>query len=540
MKRTLLFVIAFFAITFGSYAQWLIQNTGFTTQYRGISYISIVNSNVVWAIAYDGSGGGQTINEFTRTTDGGTTWIPGSVLGGTTYGLGNISAIDGTTAWVALYNKGTQDNTCGVYKTTDAGVTWTHQPNVLVGSAAFADNVHFWNANEGMAHGDVNGGYFEIWTTSDGGDSWTRVPQSDITGTVVSGEGGWTSVFQAIGDSTCMFGSNKGKLYISHDRGHHWIARTTGIVPATNGGVQHIAFVDPMNGLVAQDKNPGTTTDTTLQIYKTSDGGVTWSQVTTSGWVFSNCLAPVVGSTGTYVTAGANTGGTPPIYTYGCSYSFDGGTTYSMMDAFYNNQFLYTSFINDSTGWSGHFNNSSTDDGIYKFIDVLAPPVADFMSPDTLITFGGQVHFTNLSQNKPTSYNWTFQGGSPASSTLKTPPAITYIAFGDYDVTLNVVSDFGSNTIVKPDYIHVWPVGINDISKASITMYPNPVTDYININSTVNIKEVQVINLIGQVVLSQRFDTKTVTLNTTGLKSGVYNLKVKLENGIVNKKIVVN
>ena len=214
MKKTLLLVVAFLAITFGSNAQWIIQNTGFTTQYRGINYISIVNSNVVWATAYDGSGGGNTINEFTRTTNGGTTWTPGQVLGGTTYGLGNISAIDDLTAWVALYSKNAQDNTCGVYKTTNGGTTWTHQ-NCLQGSASFADNVWFWDANVGFAHGDVRDNYFEVYTTSNGGTTWTRVPIGNFTpSTVISGEGGWTGVMEVTGWGTALFGTNKGKIQI--------------------------------------------------------------------------------------------------------------------------------------------------------------------------------------------------------------------------------------------------------------------------------------------------------------------------------------
>jgi len=536
MKRTLLTMVAILAISIGSYAQWIEQNTGFATASRGIQYISIVNPNVVWATAYDGSGGAATITDFTRTTNGGTTWTPGHVMTGSTYGLGNISAIDANTAWVTLFNAtaGGDANT-GIYKTTDGGTTWTHQAVALIGSAAFADNVYFWNANEGMCHGDVNGGYFEIYTTSDGGTTWTRVPQADINATVASGEGGWTTVIDAAGDSSVYFGSNKGKLYISNDRGHHWVGKATGITPLTNGGVQHIAFVDPLHGYVAQDKAPGATNDTTLSIYGTSDGGTTWAPVTTTGWVFANTLTAVKHTTSTYVTTGAN--GTP--YIDGASYSFDGHAFLEFPNTL-GNQFLYASFLNDSTGWSGHFNTDATNGGIWKFTGVLAAPVANFVASDTAVPLSSaQIHFTSLSTGHPASYAWTFTGGTPSSSTLQTPPAVTYNAPGSYNVSLTVTNDYGTSTKTKNGYIYVGGVGINEHSNAVVTIFPNPVAASMNINANSNIREVQVYNLVGQVVLSQTIGSKSATLNTSNLTSGIYNVKVVLNDGAINQKIVV-
>lgn len=55
MKKALLFIIAFLAFCITSQAQWIEQATGFSAANRGISYLDVVNPNVVWAIAYDGS-----------------------------------------------------------------------------------------------------------------------------------------------------------------------------------------------------------------------------------------------------------------------------------------------------------------------------------------------------------------------------------------------------------------------------------------------------------------------------------------------------
>ncbi len=493
MKKNVLLIIAFLAISAYTQAQWVEQATGFSTASRGIDFVNIVNPNVVWALAYDGTTSHQVINEFTRTVNAGTLWTPGHVLGGNTYGLGCISAISDQVAWVTLYNGvGNQDNTCGVYKTTNGGTTWTHMTGALQGSASFPDNVHFWDANSGMCHGDVNNGYFEIYTTINGGTTWTRVPQSNINATVTSGEGGWTGVIDAVGDSTVMFGTNKGNIYISNDRGFHWFGVATGIVPASGGtmGCTHIAFIDKMNGLAAQGYNAAAADgDTSLQIFQTSDGGHTWAPVTYTGRAFSNWLSAVQGSPSTYVSDGGN-----PNYNAsatGVTYSWNTGHAWTTMDATLGTQFLACDWYNDSTAWAGHFNTDPTTGGIWMWTGHLEQPIANFMSPDTLLTLQNDTaHFFNESTGHPSTYHWTFQGGHPSSSTLKNPPAIIYNTPGAYDVTLVVTSDYGVDTLVKTGYIHIGGVGINDLNKNAVTVFPNPVKDLLTVQANSEIKEI--------------------------------------------------
>lgn len=513
---------------------FLEQASGFTEASRGIFYVNAVNANVAWATAYDGGGTGATINEFTRTVNGGTTWVPGDVLGGTTYGLGNISAINADTAWVAVYNGvGNQDNTCGVYRTNDGGVTWTQQPGVLQGAASFADNVYFFDANDGIAHGDVLDGYFEIYWTNNGGNTWTRVPQADIDATVASGEGGWTGVIEAVGDSTIMFGSNKSKVYVSNDRGKHWFGRATGLTASgSNAGINEIAFVDKLHGLAAHAKSTNT-----MQLAETSDGGQTWTLIATyTGDCLSNSLSGVKGSPGTYVSTGAATGMT------GITYSFDGGHTWTAFTDYMSVQYLQLDFQSDTVGFVGAFNTDPTTGGMWQWNPqyALAQPAADFVADETAIPFGGQITYTNLSLGKPDTYAWTFEGGAPGSSTLKTPPIVTYNLPGSYDVTLSVTNVFGVSELTKFDYIYVGGVGMEEISDANVKTYPNPVRNQLNIDATSRINEIQLINLMGQIVINQRIDSKTAVINVAELKAGMYNLRLKLENGTTNKKIVIN
>lgn len=85
------------------------------------------------------------------------------------------------------------------------------------------------------------------------------------------------------------------------------------------------------------------------------------------------------------------------------------------------------------------------------------PPVADFSGLPTTITAGSSVTFTNLSTYNPTSYSWSFTGGTPATSTAANPPAITYNTPGTYTVALTATNANGNDTETKTAYITVTP-----------------------------------------------------------------------------------
>jgi PKD repeat protein len=86
------------------------------------------------------------------------------------------------------------------------------------------------------------------------------------------------------------------------------------------------------------------------------------------------------------------------------------------------------------------------------------PPVADFTASATTITEGDSINFTDLSTNNPDTWDWTFAGGTPSSSTLQNP-TVTYYTQGTYTVTLTATNAFGSDTETKVDYITVEPAG---------------------------------------------------------------------------------
>ncbi|MCW3127085.1 MAG: hypothetical protein JWO03_2743 [Bacteroidetes bacterium] len=73
-------------------------------------------------------------------------------------------------------------------------------------------------------------------------------------------------------------------------------------------------------------------------------------------------------------------------------------------------------------------------------------PTASFVASATTVTAGSTVTFTDQSTNSPTAWAWTFPGGSPASSSVQVPGAVTYSTAGTYTAKLRVTNGCGSDS----------------------------------------------------------------------------------------------
>ena len=88
-----------------------------------------------------------------------------------------------------------------------------------------------------------------------------------------------------------------------------------------------------------------------------------------------------------------------------------------------------------------------------------------------------------------------------------------------------IIDNFGWNII---DAGLDCPLGIDFITPPSVFTYPNPATDFINIESKAKLSQVKIFNELGQLVLSTSNQTK---IDISTLNQGVYYLKIKDENG---------
>jgi PKD repeat protein len=76
----------------------------------------------------------------------------------------------------------------------------------------------------------------------------------------------------------------------------------------------------------------------------------------------------------------------------------------------------------------------------------------------TTIYKGGSVSFEDLSTGTPTSWSWTFEGGTPSTSSLQNP-TVTYETAGIYQVSLTVGDGVGTESTTRTNYITVNETG---------------------------------------------------------------------------------
>lgn len=403
MKKihTLLFVMMI-GFTSGYSQTWEKIYTGYNYIFKGIDFPG-GQSNIAYAggqhLTYMGNG------IVIKTTNGGTTWS--QLWFGTQQGIEGLSFPDLNTGYV-----------CGwshyFAKTTDGGVTWTVQNPGPASDIYFYTDVIFKDALHGVVTAQTNTSA-AVYSTSNGGATWT------------AGTGLASIPYKVtyVTANTYFLVGNGGEIQKSTDGGLTWITVKSGL-----GLLTGINFYNPMIGIA-------TAADYSW-IHKTFDGGVTWQAQQIQGtdpiwrgaaWKNQNEVA-ICGTPETIFRS--TDGGSQWVNDYPTS-AYNG--------ALY--EVLYT-----------------TDGGAYcigsqgYFYRKLVPLVAAYTAANTTICNGTSVQFTDQTAGSPASWAWTFEGGTPATSTLQNPQ-VTYATPGVYDVSLTVTRGPATNTLTKPDYIHV-------------------------------------------------------------------------------------
>lgn len=211
-------------------------------------------------------------------------------------------AVDANTAFACFYGNNTS-SFGGVYRTNDGGATWNLCPIAWAGAASsFPNIVHFFDANNGIVQGDPAGVEFEIFSTSDGGTTWTAVPAANKPN-IVSGEFGIVDVYDAVGD-TIYFGTNKGRVYRSVDKGINW---TVSQAQGTTIFMNRLACKSGTEVICS-----GSPTGSSVVTYRrTTNGGTAWTTALPTGTFFLNGYDWVPGTStlpGFWLSYGATAG----------------------------------------------------------------------------------------------------------------------------------------------------------------------------------------------------------------------------------------
>ncbi|MFA5417038.1 MAG: PKD domain-containing protein [Bacteroidales bacterium] len=272
-------------------------------------------------------------------------------------------------------------------------------------------------------------GNSEVRKTTNGMNSWSTISSF--------GMGNLENLSISESDPNYLYTSKTAKIYRTKDGGESWTNISSGL---PNLSITYIA-IHPENPEIIAVSLSGYTDGE--KVYMSTNGGATWTNYSRNlPNIPANCVAFYLGNLN-------------PLYV-----GMDVGVYY--IDE---NQTDWMSFIDglpnvivkelEIQNNSQLIRAATYGRGLWETSVILNAPVADFEAEQLIIPVGCDNSFTSLSQGPPATYEWTFEGGSPSTSTEKNPSDILYSSEGTYDVQLIVTNSIGADTLLKENYITI-------------------------------------------------------------------------------------
>lgn len=198
-------------------------------------------------------------------------------------------------------------------------------------------------------------------------------------------------------------------------------------------------------------------------------------------------------------------------------------------------------------------------------ISTASALVTVYPSPSTsfVLTQNSTPHVWDVTPNYsggtgPYTYMWSWGDGSPFSTLPY--PSHTYTTAGWYNICVTLADMNGcastscqndslykmssSNSMISVNVINGLTTNIsqNTTNNNFISIFPNPVTDIVNINlgTLKENTEIKIYNTFGKLVFTERLTTQNTILNVHNLQSGIYFYHILVgEKSIKTEKIMI-
>ncbi len=206
-----------------------------------------------------------------KTTDGGVNWTPLTDFL-TSLASGGI-VLDPNNPNVLYYGTGEQNYSGdswygdGIYKSTNAGASWTKVATTSVGTKFSDIAIDKTNSSVVYAAGSLG-----VWKSLNAGGSWTTTSSGNSANCLIIDPTNTQVLYTTVG------GSGVNAIKKSTDGGGTWTPLTTG-VPSDGRRTQLAMAPSDHNVLYASITN---SSGGLYGLYKTTDGGANWTQQSTS------------------------------------------------------------------------------------------------------------------------------------------------------------------------------------------------------------------------------------------------------------------
>jgi PKD repeat protein len=360
-------------------------------------------------------------------------------------------------------------------------------------------------------------GYADVWKTIDKGNTWTKISSINTSDKL-------RAMAISMSNTNRLIVSNTKHIWQTSDGGKNW-TEITNDLPVIYSNITSIT--------ISKDNSKVWVTLSGYNddcVYQTTNSGQTWENI--SDGLPQIPVYSIVQDTQienyTYIYAGTELG----VYLKKNESEW----------IRYNNGLpnvkigeleIYYNTIRDSS----KLRAATFGRGLWEsqlFTQSTQKPVADFYVESPLNCIGNSIEFHNISQNIPTEYQWSFEGGTPATSTEQNP-VVSYNNLGTYTVTLVAINTAGKDTLVRTNYIVIGEKTAPIVGFTADTItYMN---EYVQFRDT---------SLKCPESWQWSFEGGTPTTSTEQNpkikyeKAGVYNVSLKVTNELGDSSITKN
>ncbi len=110
---------------------------------------------------------------------------------------------------------------------------------------------------------------------------------------------------------------------------------------------------------------------------------------------------------------------------------------------------------------------------------------------------------------------------------------------GKVDLVITGYSDAGYGATSSAVFKNTTPVSVTDFNIENITISPVPAENFINLNASEKVNNIEIFNISGKKILSQTINAQKSQISIKNLTSGVYFIKVYTFGKVFTKKIIV-
>jgi len=402
---------------------------------------------------------------------------------------------------------------------------WTQLNPLLPGNTL--NSVYFTDANTGYAVGSEG----IILKTDNGGAKWTALssgtnsPLNSVfftdanTGYVV---GGYYNPMCKPGDGHCCQ-----IILKTIDGGATW----TGFIREYYSPLYSVFFTDANTGFAVGGKTGGSV------ILKTIDRGTTWTELSIGTNYPLKSVYFSDSNTGYAVGWAHGTGGDNIIKT------IDGGITWTELssgtESHLNSVYFTDSITGFAVGWGttggGPIILKTIDGGANwtTFYNVTNSPLSSVYFVDANIGYAVGEYGSIIK---------TIDGGT---NWINLPSETTYIFNSVFFTDANTGYAVGEGgTILKTTNGGGFPTLVeNVLQESTFTVYPNPATNKISIETHGNLlgeTTICIFNINGALLQQEKFQSQNlIEMDVSAMAKGIYLLQIQTKAGVESKKLVV-